>query len=327
MSEKPVRHSISLSFAEQGLRKLFSNSEITELTPIITGFANSIFAFKKDGAAFVLRMPPAMTSSLVREAELTNALFRMGLPVPRVLEYDATYQNPLGHPFMIMERLEGVNFSDEIVDSLSESGMKRLFREVAEVLYRVHRVDATGLKVTKFPTLQSFLNAGLQNIKRFATLRQMKNFEVFGRWFQQNSPSEETYNKAFIHNDFHPFNLLVSDGRLSGILDWNDAIVGEAQVDVALFSLTTEAYGYPALANEFISAYKETSGLSLGEIDFYTTALAIQKFIQISLQERQMKETGQLEKAELMGLLRSRLERNLAKIIEENTELNVYGFQ
>ena len=40
-----------------------------------------------------------------------------------------------------------------------------------------------------------------------------------------------------------------------------------------------------------------------------------------------MKETGQLEKAELMGLLRSRLERNLAKIIEENTELNVYDFQ
>jgi len=327
MDEKPVRYSVPLSFAEQGLKKLYPNSQITELTHVIAGFANSIFSLKKDGAAFVLRIPPAMTQSLIREAELTNALFRMGLPVPRVLEYDATYENPFGHPFMIMERLEGVSFSDEVVDILCESGVKRLFREVAEVLHRVHRVDATDLKVTKFPTLQSFLDAGLQKIKRFAALSQMKNFEVFERWFKQNSPSEETYNKAFIHNDFHPFNLLVNGGRLSGILDWNDAIVGEAQVDVALFSLTTEAYGYPTLAKDFIAAYKETSGLPLREIDFYTTALAIQKFIQIPLQERQMKETGQLEKAELMGFLRSRLERNLAKIIEENTELNAYTFQ
>jgi len=39
-------------------------------------------------------MPPTITSSLVREAEPMKALFREGIPVPQVLEYDPTHQKP-----------------------------------------------------------------------------------------------------------------------------------------------------------------------------------------------------------------------------------------
>ena len=322
MGEKAVRHSVPLSFAKQGLEKLYPNSQITELTPILTGFANSIFSFRKDGAAFILRMPPAATLSLVREAELTRALFRQGIPVPQVLEYDATYQNPLGHPFMIMERLEGVNLL-EAAERLNEAEMKKLLREIAAVLRRVHRIDAKDLKVREFPTLQSLLDWGISYLKQFAALSPLKNFEELERWMQENRPGEATYNKAFIHNDFHALNILVKGDRLSGIIDWNDAIVGEAQADVALFSLLIEAAGYPELAEAFIAAYRQVSGLLLGEIDFYVAILSIQKFIQIPLQERQLKETGQTEKARLMGSLRSRLEKGLTKIIEENTSLTL----
>jgi len=322
MAEKSVRYSVPLSFAQQGLEKLYPNSQITELTPILTGFANSIFSFKKNEAAFILRMPPTVTSSLVREAELTRALFRQGIPVPQVLEYDATYQNPLAHPFMIMERLEGINLF-EAVERLDEAEMKKLLREIAAVLHRVHRVDATGLKIREFPTLQSLLDWGLSNLKRFAALSPVKNFEELERWIQGNRPGEATYNKAFIHNDFHALNIMVKGDRLSGILDWNDAIVGEAQADVALFSLLMEAAGYPEFAETFVAAYRQVSGIPLGEIDFYFTVLAVQKFIQIPLQENQLKETGQTEKAELMGSLRSRLEKNLIRIIEENTNLTL----
>jgi len=326
MGERPVRYSISPSFAKRGLEKLYPDSQITELIPMTTGFASTIFAFKKDGVALILRMPPTITSSLVREAELMNALFREGIPVPQVFEYDPTYQNCLGHPFMIEERLEGKNLY-EAIENLNKTSTDNLLRDVAKTLHRVHRVDATNLNIKKFTTLQSLIDSGLSNLKRFATLSHMKNFEDIESWVQKNRPSETTYNKAFVHNDFHPLNIMVNGESLSGIIDWVDAMVGEAQVDVALFSLLVEAAGYPELAKTFVAEYQQVSKLSLEEIDFYVTVLAIQKFLQIPLQEKQMEETGQVEKAEFLSSRLSILEKNFIKIIKENTNLSLCGFQ
>mgnify|MGYP001078048809 CR=1 FL=1 len=253
-------------------------------------------------------------------------LFIERIPVPQVLEYDPTYQNPLRHPYMIMERLEGINLL-EAVENLNRTKINNVLRDIAKTLHRIHRVDTTNLKVRKFTVLRSFIDSGISGIKRLATLSNTKNFEDFESWIQKNRPNEATYNMAFIHNDFHPFNIMVSNESLSGILDWNDAVVGEAQVDVAMFNLLTEAAGYPELAKTFATAYQNISNLSLEEINFYITAIAIQKFLQIPLQEKELKETGQLEKAEFLGSLRSRLEKNLIRIIEENTNLSLCGFQ
>jgi len=326
MNEKPIRYSIPVTFAEKGLENLYPNSLITDLNQIPTGFANSIFTFKKDEVALVLRMPPTVTQSLIREIELMKSLYHEGIPVPHVLEYDPTYENPLGHPFMIMERLEGTNLL-EAAGNLNKTQTGNLLRDTARTLYRIHRVNTTNLKVMKFTTLKSFIDSGISNIRRFAAFSHMRNFEKFENWMQKNRPSETTYNKALIHNDFHPLNIMVSGESLSGILDWVDAIVGEVQVDVALFSLLAEAAGYPELARTFVSAYQQVSGLPLREIDFYVTALAIQKLIQIPLQKKQMEDTGQREKAELLSSLQSRLEKNLMRIIKENTGLYLHDFQ
>lgn len=321
MDEEVIRYSIPLSFAEEGLHRLYPDSQITGLAPVMTGFANSIFAFRKDGVSLILRMPPRTTSWFVHEIELMKDLFRKDIRVPQVMECDFTYQNPLRHPFMIMERLQGKTLFEAIEDQ--GEAPRNLVEDIARSLYQVHRVDPTDLDVKKFSSLQSFLDEGLSNIRRFAKLGNAKNFEAFEEWFQKNRPTEKSFNKSFIHNDFHGYNIIVNGEALSGILDWNDAVVAEAQVDVAMFSLLAEAAGYPELAETFVTAYECESKKPLREIRFYVTALAVQKFIQIPFQKKQMEQTSQNEKAELLGLIATRLEKNFIKIIEENTDLSV----
>jgi len=321
MSGNPIKYPVPPSLAQLGLGRLYANSQITELIPISTGFANSIFSFKKDGSSLILRMPPSIDPALIREVEVMKALFREGIPVPKVLEYDPANENPFGHPFMIMERLSGKNLFVAI-EGLNDDERDNLMIQMAEILHRIHGVNATDLKVMKFTTLQSFIDDGLSSIKRFATLSDVKDFGNFDDWLQKNRPTEATYNKAFIHNDFHGYNIMVDGGRLSGILDWNGAVIAEEQVDVAFFSLLTEACGYPELANEFISEYRRISNLELGELNYYMTAIAILKILQVPLQEKQMIETGQMGKADELRTILNRVREGFIKTIEDNTDLS-----
>jgi len=221
---------------------------------------------------------------------------------------------------MIMQRLIGRNLFEAIED-IGNTKAGGLIRDIAQTLHRIHSVDATALNVMKFSTLQSFIDDGISSMKRSATSC-VKNFELFVNWFQSNRPSETTYNKAFIHHDFHGYNIIVSDESVSGIIDWTDAVVGEAQVDVAFFSLIAEALGYPDLAKKFIAEYRRVSGLRLGELNFYITAIAVRKLIEIPLNEKRMEDAGQTEKAEVLRSILNRMRGNFIDIIEKNTGLS-----
>ncbi len=52
-----------------------------------------------------------------------------------------------------------------------------------------------------------------------------------------------------IHRDFHPDNVLWSDGRISGVVDWANACLGPAAVDVAHFRVNLAVLHGPATAD------------------------------------------------------------------------------
>lgn len=322
MDTKPARYSIPREFVEEGLRKIYPGSRIDDLISISTGFTNSIFSFTREGIPLIIRMPPRTTPRLAYEAELMKALYGKGLPVPTVVEYNPSYENPLGHPFLIMEKLKGKTLL-EAIDTGEIQPTPKLVVEIATALRRVHTAETSDLNVPKFSTLQSYLDQGLVGIKQLAKLANFRCFEKFEEWFQKNRPAETSLNRSFIHNDFHVANIMVDGDSLSGILDWNDAVVAEAQVDVAMFSLLADALGYPAFADAFITEYRRISHLPIPEIRFYITAIALQKLIQIPLQKKQMEQTGQPDKAQVLSLVISRVEKNFTRIIEENTGLPV----
>jgi hypothetical protein len=64
----------------------------------------------------------------------------------------------------------------------------------------------------------------------------------------------------FIHRDYHPTNVLWAGGRLSGVVDWPNACLGPAAVDVAHCRANlAQLYG-TAVADHFLHTYEQAAG-------------------------------------------------------------------
>jgi aminoglycoside/choline kinase family phosphotransferase len=75
--------------------------------------------------------------------------------------------------------------------------------------------------------------------------------------YRHGAPASDT---VFIHRDFHPTNVLWRDGKLSGIVDWVNACLGPAGIDVAHCRLNLVVmYGIDA-ARTFLDAYRRARG-------------------------------------------------------------------
>ena len=60
-------------------------------------------------------------------------------------------------------------------------------------------------------------------------------------WIKKNEPVIE--RNVLCHGDFHSFNVLMEGGRISGVLDWSAAHIGEPERDVTSTMTVVMAYG------------------------------------------------------------------------------------
>ncbi|HLF77390.1 MAG TPA: phosphotransferase [Dehalococcoidia bacterium] len=76
-------------------------------------------------------------------------------------------------------------------------------------------------------------------------------------------------SNVLIHADFHPGNTVFARTRLSGIVDWPEACLGDPAYDVAQCRLDLVISHGTEVADAFRDAYEKTSGNKLGNLDFF----------------------------------------------------------
>jgi aminoglycoside phosphotransferase (APT) family kinase protein len=80
---------------------------------------------------------------------------------------------------------------------------------------------------------------------------------------------------ALLHNDFWPGNLLWSDGRLAGVIDWEDAAVGDPLVDLGNarmeFLFWFGAEGMETLTER----YRALTGVDMTDLPFWDLCAAL----------------------------------------------------
>ncbi|MGH7346472.1 MAG: phosphotransferase family protein, partial [Candidatus Rokuibacteriota bacterium] len=204
-------------------------------TRLTGGFDTRIFAFRLAGA------PPAFAGPLIlrlldahhdparalHERATQNALVDLGYPAPRVLLASAD-PTPLGGAFLIMERLPG-----QPLPKVNIGGMANV---VADFQARLHDLDPVAF-------LRAITRAGIEprSVTFDAHLAQLGARAARGRldglapgleWLVRRRPRRPE-PRAVCHGDFHPFNILMADGRVTGVLDWPHAIVADPAFDVA----------------------------------------------------------------------------------------------
>ena len=215
------------------------------LTPITGGYDTRIFGFRLTGAPepfsipLILRVlggqhPPARALS---ERAIQNAVAGLGYPAPRVLlaSPDPTL---LGGAFLVMERLAGRPLLDARrlgVASVLVEMQLRLHALDAEVLLQALDREGQASSPAGGPPISrevvSF-EGHLARLERRVDRGTLRGLETAMAWVSDHPPTDQR-RRVICHGDFHPQNILWTDGRVTGVIDWPNAIVAEPAFDVA----------------------------------------------------------------------------------------------
>jgi aminoglycoside phosphotransferase (APT) family kinase protein len=201
-----------------------------------------------------------------REFKLLARLEQWSFPAPRPLLLRQP-GGPFGAPTIVMTRLPGR-------PRLRTSDIDDYVDQVARVLVRLHRLPAEGLDF--LPDQAALLSRALATRQAADDplepgLRQA----VLAAW---PAVSRAPVRAAVLHGDYWPGNLLWERGRLTGVVDWEDARVGDPGRDVAICrGDLTLLFGRPA-AEAFLARYEAAAGGRVSNLAFWdmlTATLAL----------------------------------------------------
>lgn len=208
----------------------------------LSGGANmESWRFTAGGETCVLRRAPSLELMTGRpldhagEAAVIRAAGAAGVIAPDVL-VELQPDDGIGSGF-VMRALPGA--PDPALILASADG-DSLIRDIAAQLAAVHRTDCTGLPLPVLDPAQ-----GLAELKaRFLAHGGDRPILALAvRWLEQNLPPPVP--PRLVHGDFRLGNLLVEGSRLTGVLDWELAHLGDPLEDLAFGCMTVWRFSRP----------------------------------------------------------------------------------
>jgi aminoglycoside phosphotransferase (APT) family kinase protein len=251
------------------------------------GFDTEIFALRQRGAPppfavpLVLRVlrPQHDPRRAVGEQLTQNVVVELGYPAPRVVLASAAPQ-PLGAPFVLMERLPGRPLLDAHI-----IGMGAI---LAAAQLRLHALDPAPLAAAlgRAASLDGYLDGEAARVER----AKLDDLRPLLDWLRARRPPATA--PAICHGDFHPQNVLVEGGRVSGVLDWPNVLVADPAFDVASTlnilsfvpaGLTSIPPGLrwlaraaqPLLARRYLARYRRGRPIDDGRLAYYRVAAGL----------------------------------------------------
>jgi Ser/Thr protein kinase RdoA (MazF antagonist) len=178
-----------------------------------------------------------------REVDAVSYAASHGLAVPEVSACDLQgHEVGDGIPVILMTYLPGRPVAVPDLEALAEAAAA------------VHAVDPDGFGHEFLPWYEDEMVTPPPLTTRPALWEQA--IDVWMRALPPNRP-------AFIHRDFHPGNVLWSQRRLSGIVDWASACRGPIGCDIAHCRANLRYLADPMTADRFVRTYTSLTGIEL----------------------------------------------------------------
>jgi aminoglycoside phosphotransferase (APT) family kinase protein len=204
---------------------------VSFVQPIPEGHSGFTYFVTTDEGQYVLRLPPpgariAGTADVMRQGRIMRALHEAGLPTPNV---PVIRDDPVvdGRPFVLMERVGGAR----IEEAAKEQTPADIARNAIEVLKRLQALplDETGIGDESPVALA-------EEMMRWAWLMQRAPQELttrageLGVLLAARVPAERP--PTLVHGDYHYGNMLFEGARVTAILDWEIAQIGQPLLDL-----------------------------------------------------------------------------------------------
>ncbi len=220
---------------------------MTTARKLAGGLQNNVFLIERAGASLVLRRPPKhlrpeSNDTMLREARILKAL--AGTPVPHPRFYALCEDlSVIGACFYVMEPLEGFAPTGALRGAYATDPAWR--RAMGEELVRAaSALGAVDHKAVGLATLGKPDNWHERQVSRWRSqlegYRAMPNYggnelphvDEVGRWLNDNLPGNRRI--GIIHGDFQFPNVMfsLSAPRISGVIDWELATLGDPLLDL-----------------------------------------------------------------------------------------------
>jgi aminoglycoside phosphotransferase (APT) family kinase protein len=212
-------------------------------------------------------------AALRREFDVLAVLHESGVRVPRVY---AISDHPLG---ILMENLAGQGDYTLLTDAAQR---KSLDQQFLEELVKVHQLDVgrfaeLGLAVPTSPAEYVTLDLDVwEGLYRAMIQRPVPLLEFATRWLRRNIPAAPA-RPALLQGDTGPGQFMFDGDRMTGIVDWELAHIGDPMLDLALIR-GRDFYNPGADLADWFRIYEKLSGMEIDwpTLSYYTVkAMAI----------------------------------------------------
>ncbi len=174
--------------------------------------------------AIDLRQNPNIAAD---EFKLLTALHSAGLPVPQPYFVDASGKI-FDMPYIVLEFIDGET-------DFAPTNMDDFLRQMATVLAKLHRLDLSQHDFAFLPTRDASISAWLKNPP--ATLDDSLQESRIRQTLESAWRFPNMNPAGLLHGDFWVGNLLLKNGGLAGVVDWEDATLGDPLSDLAVSRL------------------------------------------------------------------------------------------
>ncbi|SCW66583.1 Predicted kinase, aminoglycoside phosphotransferase (APT) family [Sphingobium faniae] len=246
--------------------------ELGSFIELVGGFQKKTFMFDiafADGTAQSLvlraekpdRFVQLDASAVTAEYEVVQILHDGGVPSARPMWIEPD-ESQLGCRFMVSEKMIGETLGSSLV---SRDFSDETARSMAETLAQVHRLPID-------PFARSCLAPWMQWNKAQENTGALMDFwrrqPWFGAvnaspararlvdWLETNIPLENA-PVCLLHTDYGPHNFLIHDERISAVLDWENARIGDPAEDL---SYLLQCLGDRADRANIVKWYEDAAG-------------------------------------------------------------------
>lgn len=253
--------------------------EVVGLERFSGGFSWQTYRFRLEGAGavnnhhYILRVghPDGNLApySAAPEFRSLQTFFGTSVPVPQP-RWFSDDESIIGAPFLICDFIEGVapapwNFAKEGEADNSE----RVADDFVTYLAAIHNHPwrHSPLKyLGRNITVENAAHKALDTWEARAERTALQPYPVItdaGLWLRRHAPIASRL--SIVHGDYRLGNFLVRHGRISAVLDWELAHIGDPDEDIGwafarIFSPNRDKVSGISGRNEFLDRYEELTG-------------------------------------------------------------------
>lgn len=254
-------------------RAFGASAAVTAVAPVSKGASKRIEIIDVSVAGaqerVVLRAEPtddADPTGMEREAAAIRAAGRAGVPVPEVL-HAAAVDRAIPAPYVVTSCVDGESLPRRILrtfDGEQAHDGEAFAHQLGQIAARVHAADVPdGLFDVKTDELADwraqFSAYGIAS----------PAFELAFTHLAQSPPPESA--PTFVHGDLRMGNLMVRDGRVAAVLDWELAHIGDPVSDLGWLCAVQWRFGGPGQAagvgsrDALLRGYRDAGGRPVAE--------------------------------------------------------------